>query len=73
MVVRDEFPADLALQTAVPDPKVAVAVAVAVEVARAREPPAEVLFAPVAFARPVRSTLSGIGVMRLQASYARCG
>ena len=71
MVVRDEFPADLALQTAVPDPKVAVAVAV--EVARAREPPAEVLFAPVAFARPVRSTLSGIGVMRLQASYARFG
>jgi len=69
VVVRDEFPADLALQTAVPDPKVAVAV----EVVRAREPPAEVLFAPVDFARPVRSTLSGIGVMRLQASYARCG
>ena len=63
MVVRDEFPEDLALQIAVPDPKVAVAA----EVARAGGPPAGVLFALVSFARPVWGTLSGNGVMRLQA------
>ena len=69
MVVRDEFPEDLVLQIAVQDPKVAVAVAV--EVVRAGGPPAGVLFAPVSFARPVGGTLSGYGVMRLQASFAR--
>ena len=69
MVVRDEFPEDLVLQIAVQDPKVAVAV----EVVRAGGPPAEVLFAPVSFARPIHDTLLGISVMRLQASYARCG
>ena len=67
MVVRDEFPEDLVLQIAVQDPKVAVAV----EVVRAGGPPAGVLFAPVSFARPVGGTLSGYGVMRLQASFAR--
>ena len=66
MVAQDEFPEDLVLQIAVPDPKVAVAA----EVARAEEPPAGGLFAPVSFARPVWGTLSGYGVMRLQASFA---
>ena len=69
MVVRGEFPEDLVLQIAVQGLRVAVVV----EVVRAGEPPAEVLFAPAGFARPFCSTLSGIGVMRLQASYARCG
>jgi hypothetical protein len=67
VVAQGEFPEDLVLQIAVPDPKVAVAA----EVARAGGPPAGVLFALVSFARPVGSTLSGNGVMRLQAYFAK--
>ena len=67
MVAQDEFPEDLLLQIAVPDPKVAVVA----EVAQAGVPPAEELFALVGFARPVGSTLSGMGVMRLQAYSAK--
>ena len=69
MVAQDEFPEDLLLQIAVPDPKVAVVVAV--EVAQAGVPPAEGLFALVGFARPVGSTLSGMGAIRLQAYSAQ--
>jgi len=67
VVAQGEFPEDLVLQIAVPDPKVAAAA----EVARAGGPPAGVLFALVSFARPVGSTLSGNGVMRLQAYFAK--
>jgi hypothetical protein len=63
VVAQDEFPEDLLLQIAVPDPKVAVVA----EVAQAGGPPAEGLFALVGFARPLGSTLSGMGVIRLQA------
>ena len=67
MVAQDEFPEDLLLQIAVPDPKVAVVA----EVAQAGGPPAGELFALVDFARPVGSTLSGMGAIRLQAYSAQ--